>query len=56
MMGMPLGWSDSRPLEMAKFQSWLHGLGDYLEKALGPTPEEELFEFAMGRTPDSQGQ
>lgn len=56
MMGMPIGWSSSRPLATDRFQSWLHGLGDYLEKVMAPTIDEQLFDFMMGRTPDSQDQ
>lgn len=29
LMGWPIGWSDLKPLETAKFQSWLSALGRY---------------------------
>jgi hypothetical protein len=40
---------------MPKFLSWQHGLGAFLEEVMSPTLEEEIFEFAMGRTPESRG-
>ena len=30
LMGWPLGWTDLKPLEMAKFQQWLHSHGEPL--------------------------
>jgi hypothetical protein len=52
MMAMPVGWSDSRPLEMDKFRSWQLGLGSFLETTLAAALAEEredaaVFEWAM---------
>ena len=32
LMGWPLGWTDLKPLEMDKFQSWLQQHGEFLEE------------------------
>jgi hypothetical protein len=36
LMGWPLGWTDLKPLEMDKFQQWLHSHGESL------APKNEL--------------
>jgi len=35
LMGWPLGWTDLKPLETAKFQAWLHSHG---ESSVKPDP------------------
>jgi hypothetical protein len=32
LMGWPIGWTDLKPLEMDKFQSWLQQHGEYLKE------------------------
>jgi hypothetical protein len=32
LMGWPIGWTDLKPLEMGKFQSWLQQHGEFLEE------------------------
>lgn len=32
MMAMPIGWTASEPLAMARFLSWQRGLGSFLEE------------------------
>lgn len=53
MMGFPVGWSDSRPLETDRFRSWQLGLGSFLETTLAAALAEEredvaVFDWAMG--------
>lgn len=31
LMGWPMGWTDSEPLEMARFRQWCHAHGARLE-------------------------